>query len=153
MAYISPEQRKQKKELFDAYIYDLFLSEGWDAITYQRISKRFNTTSSSIQRYYPYKTDFAEALDGKVFPLISKHLSFEGKEAFVNSWVTALDDEFFAMVVRMLIENAMAPRTHTNTIGGAMKLMTGLSQTMTPQEAKEAIESVLGKSIVTFMNQ
>ncbi|CDT65530.1 hypothetical protein [Vibrio coralliirubri] len=153
MAYISPEQRQAKKEAFDTFIFEIFTTEGWDAITYERISKHFKTTNSSIQRYYPHRRDFGRALEGKVFPLVVVHLSFESKKAFIDSWVTAMDDQFFSMVVRMLIENALVPSTNEKTKGGAQRLIGAMMQGMTQQEAIEAIEIALGKSVFYHMNQ
>ena len=92
MAYISPEERQRKKDTYDAYIYEVFITDGWDCVTYDRISKHFGITKSSVQRYYPHRADFGKALSGRVFPLMVKHLDFTSKKTLLIHGAKALRD-------------------------------------------------------------
>lgn len=153
MAYISPQERQRKKEAFDAYVLQIFLEEGWEAISYERVSKHFKTTNSSIQRYYPHRADFGNALSGHILPILAKHLKFDTKQVFIESWAEAMHDWFFAMVIKMIIENSVVTNTDNNIKKGVYRMVGVLENTMTNEEAVDALESVLGKSVMFYMNQ
>ncbi|MEZ9246156.1 TetR/AcrR family transcriptional regulator [Vibrio lentus] len=153
MAYISPEERQRKKDTYDAYIYEVFITDGWDCVTYDRISKHFGITKSSVQRYYPHRADFGKALSGRVFPLMVKHLDFTSKQDFIDSWRKGMEDRLFCMVAKMLVENAMTTHTNDDAKGGMNRLMMFMQGTMSNEEALDAVERILGITVLCYMNQ
>lgn len=159
MAYISPEQRAKKKEEYDAVVYEIFVTEGWEALTYQNVANRLlgdngkKLTKSSLQRYYPKRIDFGRSLIGKVAPVIISKLDFFDKQAFIESWVQALDDDFFRMVIQMFIENALESTEKTGSKMGTERLLNVMKATIPSEECTEALEIVFGKSVIYFLNK
>ncbi len=149
MAKISAEEKHRKKAEFDAHIYDIFINEGWDAVTYERMAKDFGTRKSSIQRYYGKRLDFGNALQGKILPIILPLLDFSDKEAFIASWLLALDNQTFREVNKLLIENA----TGSGVGGwqGVNRLLHIMRNTMSDNDADAAITTCLGKSVLFFL--
>ncbi|WP_406733658.1 TetR/AcrR family transcriptional regulator [Vibrio scophthalmi] len=148
MARITREEKERKKQLFDAYIWELFVTEGWQAISYERIAKQFDSYKSAIQAYYPHKSDFASAIRGRVLPLIVQTLDFKSREDFIESWKKGHEDFFFHNVVMMLIENLMSSNTSDLSIKGTEALAQRLKAQFT--DGEEVLYICLGYSIVNF---
>lgn len=154
MARISAEERERKKKAMDAIIFQIFMTEGWDAVTYDRLAKELGVGKSSIQRYYDNKIMFATALQGKVFPLAVQRLDFSSSDAFVQSWMKAYNDQdshVFREVVRMLMTNIMNHGTSPHSRGAVMKIVAILAENIGEEKAEETIKVVLGHTIFSYM--
>lgn len=153
MARITAAEMERKKQKYDDLILHLFLTEGWDAITYDRISKEMGVTKSSIQRYYPHKMRFATALQGKIFPEVIKLLNFSSKDEFIRSWEISLkDNQVFRESIRIIMTNAVAPVTAEGTQRALERLTKLLIQNIGEVEAKQTVEEVLGRTLVLYIN-
>jgi hypothetical protein len=106
MARISKAQWEENFAAYNSIILKIFLNEGWENVTYDRLSKETGLRKSTLQGYYPSNNDFEIAIKDKVIPIILKHLDFSSKDQLVASWKTALGSIEFKMVVRMLILQA-----------------------------------------------
>lgn len=154
MARISAKEKEEKQKKYDEVVFNIFITEGWDAISYGRIAKEVGVTASSLQNYYPRLVDFGRALQGRVFPMVAHQLDFSSKEAFVSSWDVAIQGGgLFPSLVRMLIQSALETETSPQTIQGIIRLKGILGQQMSPEDADSAIKSALGTTIITLMNQ
>ncbi|MEX0334254.1 TetR/AcrR family transcriptional regulator [Vibrio tubiashii] len=158
MAYISSEQREANKQKYDEVVYQIFITEGWDAVTYQNVANKLSEGGkklprSTLQRYYPSRIDFGRSLQGKVAPHLIKQLDLSSKEAFIQSWMKALDDKLFMMVVRMLIENAFASGEKQGAKIGVGNFMRLMSERISKEEVQEALEICLGKSILYVLEK
>ncbi|MGV2987553.1 TetR/AcrR family transcriptional regulator [Vibrio sp. E150_011] len=154
MARITAEEKRQKKERMDECIVKIFLNEGWSSVTYDRLAKEFNVRKSSIQAYYPSSIMFATALQGVIFPLFLEMLDFETKDKFIDSWVSAYEDEsnhVFREVVEMLLQNILKDGTSPYSRGGVLRLKQHLAQTIGEGEATSAIKSVFGELVYRKM--
>ncbi|MGL6258948.1 TetR/AcrR family transcriptional regulator [Vibrio sp. WXL103] len=154
MARITAQEKQEKKQRMDQRIVDIFLNEGWSAVTYDRLAKEFNVRKSSIQAYYPSSIMFATALQGIVFPIVVKTLNFESKQAFIDSWVSAYEDKsnhVFREAVEMLLQNILKDGTSPHSRGGVLKLQNHLAQSIGEEEAIDAIKSALGELIYRKM--
>ena len=146
MARITAEEKEQKKKMMDELIFQIFLSEGWEAVTYDRLAKELNVRKSSIQSYYAKNIMFATALQGRVFPVVLEKLDFSSKEAFISSWLSAYHDDeshIFKEVVKMLLHNIIKNGTSPYSKGAILRLQNMLGQNIGATEADQAIVKIL----------
>ena len=155
MARITAEERAQKKQNLDDMVISIFMNEGWDFVTYDRLAKEFNVRKSSIQAYYPNSVMFATALQGKIFPLVVPLLNFTTKQAFIDSWIQAYKDEeqhIFKEVMKMLLDNILKDGTSPYSRGAVFKLQEMLAKNIGSKDAEDAIKMVFGEMIYTKMD-
>jgi len=121
MAKITAEEKARKQQALNEIVLEIFWNEGWQAVSYAEVAKRFGTTKSAIQRYFPSHDHFALALQGKVMPLITSHLDWSSKEKFIESWMTALtnnEDLRFRKVLELLfIESTKETASQMSLVG------------------------------------
>lgn len=121
MAKITAEEKARKQQALNEIILDIFWDEGWQAVSYAEVAKRFGTTKSAIQRYFPSHDHFVLALQGKVMPLIASHLDWSDKDKFIESWMTALtntEDLRFRKVLELLfIESTKENPSQMSLVG------------------------------------
>lgn len=156
MARITAEEREQKKKMMDEYIYNLFVTEGWDAITYDRLAKDLNIGKSSVQRYYENKMLFATALQGRIFPEVIRQLDFTSKDRFIESWISAYHNQsslIFREAVRMLMTNIMTASTSPYSRNAVNRLESMLSANIGEEEANLSIKIALGTIAYSYMHQ
>ena len=156
MARITTEEKEQKKKMMDELIFQLFLSEGWEAVTYDRLAKELNLRKSSIQSYYPKSIAFATALQGRIFPIVIQKLNFKSKQQFIESWLAAYSDEqchIFKEVVKMLLNNIIKSSTSPHSLKAIMRLQNLLAQNIGEEEAGKTIKIVLGETLYIQMQQ
>lgn len=148
MAKISSSKRLENKEKFDDIVISCFFEHGWDYITLNNMAKEFGIGKSSVQSYYPTKSDFANALRGKVFPVMMENLAFESPEKFKASWEMALEQDKFRMVVHLLVSNAAKDNTSSMTLAGIERLSALLTAQWGSNElANDTLYWVLGASV------
>lgn len=156
MARITAQQKAIKKQIMDDFIYDLFCSEGWDAVTYDRIARDLNMGKSSVQRYYESKIQFATALQGRLFPIVVTKIDFSCSEAFITSWLKAYHDSesiVFREIVRMLMTNVINLGTSKHTRSAVLRLQNLLATNTSKEEAEQTIKFILGETCYLYMNQ
>ncbi|MGR6862950.1 TetR/AcrR family transcriptional regulator [Aliivibrio salmonicida] len=156
MARITTEERERKKTQYDALILSIFLDEGWDAITYDRLAKDLGIGKSSVQRYYENRMLFATALQGKLMPIALRRLDMTTKDAFIGSWELAISDDkdhVFREIVRMLMTNILHVETSKATVMAVNRLISVLSTHIGRADATEAVKIVLGSTMFMYMNQ
>ncbi|USE34352.1 TetR/AcrR family transcriptional regulator [Endozoicomonas sp. SCSIO W0465] len=76
MAKISSEERARRQQSYDAVILNIFMTESWEAITYDRLSRELDISKSTLQRYYPSRMHFVSALEGNVMPIVARNLDW-----------------------------------------------------------------------------
>ncbi|MGF1768144.1 TetR/AcrR family transcriptional regulator [Enterovibrio makurazakiensis] len=141
--------------MMDELIFQIFLAEGWEAITYDRLAKELNVRKSSIQSYYPKNVMFATALQGRVFPVVIEKLDFSSKDGFIQSWLLAYHDEeshIFKEVVKMLLHNIIKNGTSPYSRSAIMKLQHILGKNIGEEGADHAIKMVLGATLYSQMS-
>ncbi|GAA5645883.1 MULTISPECIES: hypothetical protein [Vibrio] len=153
MARISAVEKERKKRIYDAVIFNIFINEGWEYITYERLSTELDVRKSTLQGYYPTRAHFSTALQDKVLPLMIEKLNFANKDAFIDSWQQALMEKRFLMVIRMFIGSALSPETSNGTRQSLNHLQREMQRTMSQEEADSAIRAVMGDSMVFIINQ
>ncbi len=149
MAKISAELREKNKKKYDQVILEMFLAEGWDSITLNTVSAKLDIRKSTVQGYYPAKSNFAEALSGKVFPRAMKELDFQSPEQFIESWKNSLiESKMFKMVIHMLVSNATRSDTSAMTLVGLGRLKQLLTNKFGEKNADNIMCHVLGLSVI-----
>ncbi|MCZ8485964.1 TetR family transcriptional regulator [Vibrio lentus] len=97
------------------YVLNLFLTEGWDAVTYDRIAKEMGITKSSLQ-HYANKMQFAYALEeGEVFQQLSCWTLLTGVSCLLDSWKRSLNENQIFRECLHIMTNALAPISATAT--------------------------------------
>lgn len=153
MARISAADREANKRAYDALIFEIFTTEGWENVTYDRLSKDLNVRKSTLQGYYPTSKHFGTAIHGKVLPMLMQQLDITSKEGFIKTWNDALYSKQFNMIIRMFVQSALSPDTNAGARQGINNLTRLLSEHMERSEAEAVIKTVLGDSVIVFMNQ
>lgn len=153
MARVSAEEIKRKRKMYDECILNLFLTEGWDAVTYDRIAKEMKITKSSLQRYYANKMQFAYALEGQVFQQATELLVFTDKASFLESWQHSLNEnQIFRECLHIIVTNALAPVSEIVTTKAVARLTDVLANSIGEVEAQDTVDLALGRSLTLYMN-
>ena len=153
MARVSAEEIQRKRKMYDECILNLFLTEGWDAVTYDRIAKEMGITKSSLQRYYANKMQFAYALEGQVFQQATKLLDFTDRSSFLDSWKQSLNDnQIFRECLHIIMTNALAPVSAAATTKAVTRLTGVLANNIGKVEAQDTVDLALGRSLISYMN-
>ncbi|GAM71425.1 transcriptional regulator luxT [Vibrio sp. JCM 19236] len=151
MARITQQQKAENLARYNSIILRVFLDEGWDSVTYDRLAKETGLRKSTLQGYYPSNKDFAQAMQGKVMPIVLEQLDFSSAEAFVESWMKGLEQKRFSMIVRMFVSNSTKPHPNEFTQRGILGLKQMLVSHLPDENADEILESVLGKSVMNLL--
>lgn len=150
MAKISQEERNKKLEQYNAYIEQLFFTEGWDEVTLSRVAKHFNVSLSSVQRYFPRRKDLSLAFRHKLIGIVYEDLDVSSKATFVESWTNKLSQPRFRRIVEMFVHANMSDTLDEQASAAVSGLVQDLKKNMSAQDAHEAIEIAFGK--VTLLN-
>ena len=154
MARISQEEKEQNQAHYDAVIFELFITEGWEAVTLDRVAKECGIRKSTLQGYYKNKDQFAYALQGKIFPMFAGKLDFQSAERFKASWRTLhSEDRVFREVVLMLIDNIVSRGGSEGTRGAIIRLVHVLSVNITEEAAEQAVKEALGETLFGYAFQ
>ncbi|WP_117232500.1 TetR family transcriptional regulator [Vibrio maerlii] len=152
MARISTEEKARKQAELNAIILDIFWNEGIQAVTYAEIAKRFGTTKSTIQRYFPTSDHFPLAWEGKIGPIISEFLDWSSKDNFEASWMRALENEndvrFRRILEVMFVEAAKVKSTEPAKVG-VERFKTKITQVFNDETVAH---QVFGRTFCYLMN-
>lgn len=151
MARITQKQKEENQAKYNALIVKIFLSEGWESVTYDRLAKETGLRKSTLQGYYPSNREFAMALQGKILPIIMAQLDFSSRAAFILSWEQGLAEKEFSMVIRMFVANAAKTESNPSTQRGVLKLIEIIAEHLPNDNAHEIIDLVMGKSVMTLL--
>ncbi|MDN3630561.1 hypothetical protein [Vibrio lentus] len=108
LSRITKQQKEENYQKLNSVILNIFLTEGWSKVTYDRISKITGLRKSTLQGYYPSNIDFLVALQGNLKDLMLKELDLSSKEALFRSWNTALSTTEFSFIIEMLISHCIS---------------------------------------------
>ena len=151
MARITQQKKEENLAKYNALIVKIFLAEGWESVTYDRLAKETGLRKSTLQGYYPSNREFTMALQGKILPIVMSCLDFSSREAFIQSWEQGLTEKEFSMVIRMFVANAAKTESNPSTQRGVLKLIEIVSEHLPNENAREIIDLVMGKSVMTLL--
>jgi hypothetical protein len=99
---------------------------------------------------------FATALQGKLMPMALRRLDMTTKDAFIESWELAINDDrdrVFREIVRMLMTNILHVGTSKATVMAVNRLISVLSTSIGRDKATETVKIALGSTMFIYMNQ
>lgn len=148
-----PKRSKEDTEItiqkiMDAVV-DQLLRLGYDKMSYTTLSQQTGVSRTGISHHFPKKTDFTAALDGRIFKMFVDHVEFEkGLAEFSASWVSALDNEEFLAILRLLFHHIVTSQsTHEFASNGIDRLYKMTESQFGEGSAKE-LEWLIGKSLI-----
>ncbi|MGR5165770.1 hypothetical protein ACPV5L_01055 [Vibrio astriarenae] len=151
MARITKAKWEENFANYNAIILEIFLNEGWDHVTYDRLSKETGLRKSTLQGYYPSNNDFEVAIKGKIFPIIASHLKFDSKDVLIDSWKAAMQDTQFRMVMRMFVMHAYKKGAEGSGRKGILGLGQIISDKLPDDNALEVIRLLFGLTVTELM--
>ncbi|MDB1126216.1 TetR/AcrR family transcriptional regulator [Vibrio algarum] len=70
--------------------FALTLNEGFEALTFTKLSNHCGVSRSGINRHFPKKNDIVKVLEPKLEKLLKAQMDFSSPSAFYKSWVDGL---------------------------------------------------------------
>lgn len=106
MARITQVQKIENQKHYDEIVLNLFLAEGHEALTYARIAQEIGISLTTLQGYYPSTRAIRSVLHEHMQSIVIDGLDFSSEALFIQSWQTALDDEQFRYVIKLMFFHA-----------------------------------------------
>ncbi|USH03618.1 TetR/AcrR family transcriptional regulator [Grimontia kaedaensis] len=103
MAKNTKEGALQTEALIYRTIVDIFMEQGWDAVTYGSIAKRTGLSRSGIQRVVPTKESMVTAFQGQVLAYVTSQIDPTDNDTIKRTWIKALSETKFANCIRYLL--------------------------------------------------
>ncbi|MGF1687955.1 TetR family transcriptional regulator [Photobacterium japonica] len=151
-----PKRSKEDTEItiqtiMDAVV-DQILTLGYDKMSYTTLSKQTGISRTGISHHFPKKQDFANALDGRIFCLFIEKLDLNaGLQEFVNSWLSALDDEKFRATLRLLFHHIATAESTSEFSKRGIERLYQMCQERFGDESEKELEWLLGKSLIRLV--
>ncbi|MEH6532704.1 MAG: TetR/AcrR family transcriptional regulator [Photobacterium frigidiphilum] len=150
-----PKRSKEDTEItiqtiMDAVV-DQILRLGYDKMSYTTLSKQTGISRTGISHHFPKKQDFANALDGRIFRLFVERLNLEnGLDAFVASWVEALEDEKFRAILRLLFHHIVSAENSSEFALRGIERLYAMCKERYGDDSIKELEWLLGKSLISL---
>ncbi|WP_061037956.1 TetR/AcrR family transcriptional regulator [Vibrio coralliirubri] len=106
MARITQVQKLENQKNYDNIVLNLFLAEGHEALTYARIAQEVGISLTTLQGYYPSTRAIRSVLHEHMLSIVIDSLDFSSEALFIQSWQTALDNEQFRYVIKLMFFHA-----------------------------------------------
>lgn len=153
MARISRAQYEANKQKLDDHIWELFKTEGWEAVTYSRLAKFMCTRKSTIQGYYPSSAHFLEGIEGRGFPEMLPLLDMSSPEAFLDSFAQGIKLPLFKNVFELFVLDGVQgiSGSHAKKISTNMKTMGKHYFGMDEQEAEHMYKMIIGTALSSII--
>lgn len=155
MARISREQYIANKQKLDNHIWEVFKTEGWEAVSYARLAKFMCTRKSTIQGYYPSSLHFLEGIEGRAFPEMLPLMDMSTPESFLTTWSEAVKVpvfrnylELFAMDATKGLTGKHAKKTYLLLKGRLAKAFD-----LEEQEAESLFRMAIGSAFAAMANE
>ncbi|PMM56367.1 hypothetical protein BCT54_21940 [Vibrio splendidus] len=153
MSRIPKQQKEENYQKLNSVILDVFLTEGWSKVTYERISKITGLRKSTLQGYYPSKNDFLAALQGNLKGLILKELDLSNKEELLRSWDRALSKTEFSFIIEMLISRCISSEP-TPIANQVMKSLYNIIASSLPgEDSSNIMVHILGSAVIAPLRE
>ncbi|CDU14809.1 hypothetical protein [Vibrio coralliirubri] len=106
MARITQVQKLENQKNYDNIVLNLFLAEGHEALTYARIAQEIGISLTTLQGYYSSTRAIRSVLHEHMLSIVIDSLDFSSEALFIQSWQTALDNEQFRYVIKLMFFHA-----------------------------------------------
>lgn len=148
-----PKRSKEDTEItvqkiMDAVV-DQLLRLGYDKMSYTTLSQQTGVSRTGISHHFPKKTDFTNALDGRIFSMFVDHVDFEaGLKAFSTSWVSALDNSEFRAILKLLFHHVVTAQNAHDFASKGIERLYAITEEKFGQESHKELEWLVGKSLI-----
>ncbi|MGF1691986.1 TetR/AcrR family transcriptional regulator [Photobacterium kagoshimensis] len=150
-----PKRSKEDTEItiqtiMDAVV-DQLLTLGYDKMSYTTLSKQTGISRTGISHHFPKKSDFANAMDGRIFKLFIEKLELDSDlDAFIASWVAALDDEKFLAILRLLFHHIVTAESSNEFAMRGIERLYQLCHDRFGEASIKELEWLFGKSLISM---
>ncbi|EKO3507748.1 TetR family transcriptional regulator [Vibrio fluvialis] len=150
-----PKRSKEDTEItiqkiMDAVV-DQLLRLGYDKMSYTTLSQQTGVSRTGISHHFPKKTDFASALDSRIFKMFVDHLDFDnGTDSFSSSWMKALDNSEFLAILRLLFHHIVTAERAESFASNGIDRLYRLADEKLGNGSDRQVEWLIGKSLVTM---
>ncbi|MFM2589759.1 TetR family transcriptional regulator [Vibrio sp. TBV020] len=128
------------------------LENGYDAMSYTTLSRETGVSRTGISHHFPKKTDFLEALQGRLLKIFADHIDFKNDlAAFEKSWNDSLGKKTFCSLLCLILSQIgkgdreqLFARTFVLHINQTAMSIFG-------DEAKERVDRLIGASFVKLL--
>lgn len=128
------------------------LDGGYDKMSYTTLSKETGVSRTGISHHFPKKTDFLEALQGRLLKLFSDQLDFKHDlESFKSSWTHALDKKNFSAIMSLILSQISKGDREQLFARSFILHVNQASSSIFGDEAEEAINKLIGMSFVKLL--
>ncbi|GAM55263.1 transcriptional regulator luxT [Vibrio ishigakensis] len=140
-------------KIMDAVVEQL-LTLGYDKMSYTTLSQATGVSRTGISHHFPKKTDFAMALDGRIFKMFMEYLDFNsGLVGFSQSWIKSLEDEKFQAILRLLFHHVVTTENaHQFARQGIDRLFIMLND-LYGEESKKELEWLFGCTMIRLASR
>lgn len=147
MARISREERQRKLEELNEGIWQLFLEQGYDALTFYNIAHYVNWRQSTIQSYHKSET-LVSAIRGRIEPYFLGKLDLSSLESLEQSWLSSLHDNGFVNIIRFLINLNCNDRSMVELTAYGVRRLEEVSQESLGNDGLELMQKLMGLSVM-----
>ncbi|WP_019616111.1 TetR/AcrR family transcriptional regulator [Psychromonas ossibalaenae] len=145
MAKNSQQEALLTEQRIHQAIIDIFMEQGWQAVTYGSLAKHTGLSRGGVQRIVPNKEAMLNAFQGQIFQSVAGRLDFTTSAALFKSWNEALDNAQFRHCIKYLITAVNAD------CGGKQKAKAGLDK-LADMAGKDNMHSLLGIAIYRLLD-
>ncbi|NOH79602.1 TetR/AcrR family transcriptional regulator [Vibrio sp. RE86] len=128
------------------------LENGYDAMSYTTLSKETGVSRTGISHHFPKKTDFLDALQGRLLKQFSDHIDFKNDlEKFESSWDLALEKKNFRAILCLILSQISKGEREQMF---ARTFIVHLHQTATAifgDDAKHIVDGLIGRSFIKLL--
>ncbi|MBF9003175.1 MULTISPECIES: TetR family transcriptional regulator [Vibrio] len=148
-----PKRSKEDTEVTIQKIMDAVVDQlirlGYDKMSYTTLSQQTGVSRTGISHHFPKKTDFASALDGRIFKMMITHLDFDHDlEKFAVSWNNALKNSEFTAILRLLFHHIVTAERANDFAHNELERLYKLSEQHFGDGCDKRVEQLIGKSLV-----
>ncbi len=151
MARISAAKKAENQKVLDNLIFDALIVNGdlsWSQLTYQWLSDKTGMRVSTLQGYYKDRASFANALKGRVAPLMAQHLDLSNIERLITSWRKALANDQFCRILSLWIHNLIDGDQKQHSIEGWMLFEQSIVNQL-GERSRDVLMQLLGESLIS----
>lgn len=128
------------------------LDGGYDKMSYTTLSKETGVSRTGISHHFPKKTDFLDALQGRLLKLFSDQLEFkQDLESFKASWLQALDKKNFSAIMSLILSQINKGEREQLFARNFVLHVTQACRSIFGDQAEETINRLIGISFVKLL--
>ncbi|CAH0992000.1 hypothetical protein SIN8267_02115 [Sinobacterium norvegicum] len=146
------EAARTKQKITDAII-QLTIHEGFEVLSYTRLSKETGVSRSGIANHFPDKRSMVEVFQGQIFTIFTRYLDMTTVESFQHSWMNSLaSDEFRNIILLVFVHMGTSanPAMNVKAVMGVNRL-TGFVEGSLGQPGVAELESLLGRTLLSVI--